>query len=236
MAPIPEVDDVLARPSTREAAWRFPRRTSALIAFALLLTSGVALAVAPTHMPASYSWVADTVSESAGQGVEGAWVARLGLLLYGFAVLLLAGIARPRWGRWSTLLQRVFGITMISAATFSARPWNPALPFDKFEDLLHSVAASTMGVAFAGGVFAVSVRRGHNGGLIQLADAAVIAASVFIPVAMFSLPSLTGALQRMMFVIGYAWYGREAVRTAHGGTQTQFSFGETRVSWPADVP
>lgn len=227
MAPSSEAGDGYAPVSGPDAAsppdpaWRLTPRTNASVVVALLLASGAAIAVAPALMPASYSWFADTVSESAGQGVEGAWLARLGLLLYGFAVLLLAGVAKPRWGQWGTLLHRAFGIAMIAAAAFAARPWDPALPFDAFEDLLHSIAASAMGVAFAGGVLAVAVRRGRSPGLIRLADVAAVAASVLLPLAMFNVASLTGVLQRILFVIGYGWYGLEAGRTARSETQTR---------------
>ncbi len=41
-----------------------------------LVASATSLALAPTLMPESYSWVSHTTSESAAQGV-GAWLARL---------------------------------------------------------------------------------------------------------------------------------------------------------------
>jgi hypothetical protein len=66
---------------------------------ACLAASAAALAVAPILMPTSYSWVAHTTSESAAQGVPGAWLARLGFVTFGFAVLAVAGLARHLWGR-----------------------------------------------------------------------------------------------------------------------------------------
>ena len=64
-----------------------------------LAASAAALAMAPALMPAGYSWVSQTTSESAAQGLSGAWLARLGFLLFGLSVLLLADVDRRGWGR-----------------------------------------------------------------------------------------------------------------------------------------
>lgn len=53
----------------------------------LLGVSAVALAVAPVVLDESYSWVEHTTSQAGGQGVDGAWMARLGFLLFGLAVI-----------------------------------------------------------------------------------------------------------------------------------------------------
>jgi hypothetical protein len=47
-------------------------------------------------MPADYSWVSNTTSESAAQGVQGAWMARLGFVLFGMSVILLVAESRRR--------------------------------------------------------------------------------------------------------------------------------------------
>lgn len=56
-------------------------------AVSLLILSVLALLFAPSQMPASYDWVQHTTSESAAQGIEGAWVARLGFMLFGLVVI-----------------------------------------------------------------------------------------------------------------------------------------------------
>jgi hypothetical protein len=63
-----------------------------------LCSSAAALAAAPALMPPSYSWISHTMSESAAQGVSGAWLARLGFLLLGLSVMALAFAATPDWG------------------------------------------------------------------------------------------------------------------------------------------
>lgn len=120
---------------------------------ALLMLSVVCLTLAPTLMPDSYSWVQHTTSESAAQGVAGAWMARLGFVAFGGGVLALAVLRRERWGLAATALH---------------------------------------------GAFVLS--------------ASAIVACVVIPLAMLGLPTIRGALQRLMFAVAYAWYGRESLR------------------------
>jgi hypothetical protein len=179
----------------------------------LLVLSAAAVAVAPLLLPASYSWVRHAISESAAQGVMGAWVARLGLLLLGLAVLWLTGLAGPGWGPWGRIPFRCFGLFMVAAAAFSHKPWEPGVPFDQTEDLLHSVAASGMGFAFAIGVAVVATRRSHPSWFTRVLDIAALAASVVLPLGMSVWPHAAGLLQRCMFAIAYIWYAGEALRS-----------------------
>jgi hypothetical protein len=178
-----------------------------------LAASATALAVAPTLMPTSYSWVAHTTSESAAQGVPGAWLARLGFMTFGLAVLAVAGLATHLWGRLAAWLHAGFGVLMVAAAVFSARSWEPGVPFDAVEDVLHSVAATAMGFAFAFGVVVVAVRYWRAGGGLRGLDMTAVAASVVLPLAMVNWEQFAGALQRPIFVVAYAWYAIEALRT-----------------------
>jgi hypothetical protein len=177
---------------------------------AVLVMSAGALLTAPLLMPASYSWWVHTTSESAAQGVPGAWLARLGFLVFGMAVIVIGVLARPYWGRLTTSAHVAFGVLMCAAAAFSSRGWEAGAAFDSTEDLLHSVAATGMGFAFALGVVALSVRRRVQADGARALDLVAVAAAVMLPLAMSALPDLAGLFQRGMFAIAYAWYGREA--------------------------
>lgn len=89
---------------------------------ALLVALAVCLATAPILLPPSYSWVAHTTSESAAQGVVGAWLARMGFLFWGFGVLWEVKLNRSRWDKWTGRLHVAFGVLMIATAAFSASP------------------------------------------------------------------------------------------------------------------
>ena len=179
----------------------------------LLLLSAAALGMAPLALPPSYSWIAQGTSESAAQGLKNAWIARLGFLLFGFAVIGLVPLARSRWGGWGSVLLGTFGVLMVAAAAFSNLPWMPDVPGDDFEDVLHSVAATGMGIAFAGGVVAVGIRRRAPSRSVRGFDFVALAASVVLPIGMSVSDNYAGLLQRLMFSIAMIWFAAEALRS-----------------------
>jgi uncharacterized membrane protein (DUF2068 family) len=194
---------------------RSPRARNArsrVIVLASLLLSALMLAAAPLAMPPGYSWVAMTTSESAAQGTQGAWVARLGFVLFGFAVIVLVNMARARWGRWALALHLLFGVMMVATAAFSHRPWDPAVEFNRLEDILHSVAATVVGFSFALGVLATLIRRWREDRWMQAFDVVSISAAIILPLAMMQVAEYIGVFQRSMFGIAYLWYGTEAIR------------------------
>jgi len=191
------------------ASGPMPRPTAAgLVALA---SSAIALAVAPLALDGSYSWLQHTTSEAGGQGVDGAWVARTGFLLFGLATLWIAVRSQRRWGQPATALHLGFAVCMFAVAGYSIRSWLPDAGFDATEDMLHSVAATTMGFAFAFGVAAVAVQRMRFRHPWRALDAVAVAASVVLPIGMSLFGSIDGALQRAMFAIAYIWYSREAL-------------------------
>jgi hypothetical protein len=184
----------------------------AALILATLATSALALAVAPALMPEGYSWVEHTTSESGAQGTEGAWLARCGFVLFSIAVLTLAAAAPSTWSILSRAAHGLFGACMLVVAAFSVRPWLPEAEFDATEDLVHSVAATAMGFAFALGVVLVALTISRRHRRVRWFDAGAVVAAVVLPVAMTLLPGVTGVLQRVMFAVAYAWYAREALQ------------------------
>jgi hypothetical protein len=185
-------------------------RLAERLSLALLLSSAIALFSVPATLPDGYSWVEHTASEAAAQGLEGAWLARLAFLLFGFAAILVGGSARDRWQPGAVLLLAGFGVLMIGAAAFSSRSWEEGAPYDDVEDLLHSIAATLMGFAFALGVFLVLLSRGPDQPLRRGFDRVAILCSVVLPAGMTIWPDVDGLLQRLMFVVAYLWFALEA--------------------------
>lgn len=177
----------------------------------LLVISALALGMAPLLMPESYSWVANTTSESAAQGLPGAWLARSGFVLFGVGVIWLAFKSPGRWGRWGAATHISFGLLMVAAAVFSNSPIANGVPVDTLEDTLHSFAATLMGFAFAIGVVVVAWRRPRVPAPSRVLDVLAIIASVAIPLGMTLWPQVAGLLQRSMFLIAYLWYSKEAL-------------------------
>lgn len=64
-----------------------------------------------------------------------------------------------------------------------------------------------MGIAFIGGVVAVALATS-----IKRLDAIAVLAALTIPPLMAWVDGGRGALQRLMFLAAYLWYGGEALR------------------------
>ncbi len=175
----------------------------------LLLVVGLVAIVAPVAMPPSYSWIRLGTSESAAQGLEGAWVTRAGFIMFGLAVLWLAGIRRRAWGKAGTFLHRGFAVSLLAVAAFSIRSWEPGADYVASEDLLHSLFATVMGLCFIAGVLTVMVARRLPGPWAALPDIAAATIPALVSLAMSS--PVWGLLQRIMFITAAAWYAREAL-------------------------
>lgn len=211
--PLPSRGDVRPGPIRRCRCHpeRVSDRWSGVAGLLLLVGSFLALAVAPLVLPDDYDWFEHTTSEAGAQGVDGAWVARLGFVLLGLAVLAISTRAAPRWGSRATAFHRAFGLGMIAVAAFSARSWADGAAHDPTEDLLHSVAATVVGLSFALGVLAVLLTGREKGQPVRIFDVVAVAAAIVIPLAMTQLDGAEGLLQRLMFLVAYVWYGREAL-------------------------
>jgi hypothetical protein len=176
----------------------------------LLLLSAFAVFSAPARMPVGYSWLSNAISESAAQGIDDAWLARLGFVLFGFAVLWLTLHMQSVWGRGAYWFHLAFAVFMISTAAFSHKPWMLNVPYDAFEDLLHSITATGMGFAFAFGVLLRFFERSNNEVGKKFFDFVAILVSFVLPLSGVHWPEIAGLLQRIIFAVAYLWYGKEA--------------------------
>ena len=162
-------------------------------------------------MPDGYSWRFHSISESAAQGQQGGWIARMSFMSFGAAVLAVSVSARTSWPRLTYWMQASFAFFMFGAAAFSHAPWVPGASSDQVEDLLHSVCASGMGLAFCVGVVARFVQRGLDGLAGRALDVFALITATVLPLLLASSSSVGGLVQRIMFVVGYVWFGREAL-------------------------
>lgn len=177
----------------------------------LLVLSATCVLVSAWAMPETYSWRANAISESAAQGVEFAWIARLGFLAFGGAVIWLALHLRGIWARSACWMFLAFGAFMLATAAFSHKPWLAGVAFDRFEDFLHSVSATGMGFAFALGVTARCLQRGDEAWSSKVGDCIAVVAAVALPLLGQLWPSVMGMLQRAMFAVAYLWFASEAL-------------------------
>ncbi len=147
-------------------------------------------------------------SESAAQGVDGAWVARSGFILYGIAVFWVVQLCARQWGWAGTVCHLGFAVGMFGVAAFAHAPWDPDAAYVESEDLLHSVSAGAAGFGFIVGVIAVVIARWPSSIRVLVGDFVAIGVALVVPL-MMSTDSW-GPVQRTMFAVAAIWYGREA--------------------------
>lgn len=183
-----------------------PARIFIILAF---LASIAFLVIAPLALPDSYSVVEHTNSEAGAQATEGAWLARTGFLLFGLGVFCLSIVKRD-WPMSVRYLHGLFGLAMIAAAAYSHRPTLDDVDYDRVEDMLHSVAATGMGFAFAAGVLVAGWRRIPRW---RVFDVVALMSAIVIPIAMATTEGADGLWQRGMFLVAYVWFGIEATES-----------------------
>ncbi len=192
-------------------ARRKARSPAGLGVLVLLAGAFVVFALAPLAMPASFDWVEHGISESAAQGIDNAWIARIGFILFGLAVIWLAQLRHRAWGPLGTAMHLMFGVSMFGVAAFPTRHWDHAVAYVDNDDLLHSVFAGTIGFGFIAGVVAVMIARKLPTLRAAMPDLAALAITISVP--LFMSADIWGALQRVMFLTAGLWYAREAWHT-----------------------
>jgi hypothetical protein len=192
--------------------------------WAVLAAAMVAFGLAPLAVPSSYVWTEHGISESGAQGIDGAWVTRLGFILFGLAVLLLVRVRAKEWRPLGTMFHLAFGVSMFGVAAFSTKPWEANAPYVDSEDFLHDIFASTLGFSFIAGAVTVMIVRRNRTVRGALPDLAAIAITSAVPLTIST--SIWGLLQRAMFLTAALWYGREAWLSG-AGWQRRALYGST---------
>lgn len=184
-------------------------KSGSVIALSGILVMVAAMLVGPALSPPEYEWMRHSVSEQAGQLIEGAWAMRLGFFALGGSVVVAAVRALGQRPILRAALV-VFGAGMIGAAVWSHAPFLPNLPANTREDQLHSVASSVAGIGFAASCAAALFEP--PGARRDLLTWLGLIVSVVIPLAMLQFPAHAGLLQRVMFVVSFAFISRVFLR------------------------
>ncbi len=157
-----------------------------------------------------YSLVSNTISELAAQDAPNAWIMRTTFFAYGLGVAA-AALADIRTHLLARIAIIAFGLSMVGAGVWAARPIWPDAPFDAGEDNLHSIFGTLTGVSFAA---ACSARLFlPSGSLRDRLSWVGLVASIAIPLYMLQVPAFDGLPQRLMFAISAIWLWREFRRS-----------------------
>lgn len=180
--------------------------------FAGLVLSVVAFTLAPLLMPASYSWIAHTLSQAAAQGQEGGWLSRLGFLLGGLTVLRMSSRDVVDWPPLARSIHRVTGTLVLAAIAFTDRSWDASAPYDRVENIIHSAVATMIAVSFSLGVLVVLNEKLMRRESFPLLETCVVAIQILLPPMMLVWVGGTGLIERVMFGAAFLWYGWEILR------------------------
>jgi len=153
-----------------------------------------------------YSVVSNSISELAAQNMPNAWIMRVAFFVYGLSVAA-AALADIRTRVPARIAVIAFGLSLVGAGYWAARPiWLDA-PFDLRDDYLHSIFGTLAGVSFAA---ACSARLFlPSGSLNDRLSRLGLVASIAIPLFMLQFPNIDGLPQRLMFAISALWLWRE---------------------------
>jgi len=194
----------------RRPAHRLREPLLSALAIASFAASAALVLVAAVLMPPGYAWQSHSISESAAQGLEHAWVARLAFLLFGAGVLGVCAAQREKWSFVTYWANVIFAACMFGAAAFAHAPWLAGVPTDRLEDALHSVSATAMGFAFSAGVLARLLQRTGRARIGRMLDILALVAATTLPLVLATQSASGGLAQRSMFAVAYLWYGHEA--------------------------
>jgi len=158
--------------------------------------------ILPGYSSPGYSILKNTTSHLGAQNAPNAWIMNLVFLLLGVAVILEAWFHLKPY-RVQQFLLGIFGLGLLGVAIFQHGPIIEGISADLFEDMMHSVFATTVGFSFI--LFAVSTafietKRTRRVSALLIA---VLAAS--LSALMFAVPDLAGLWQRIMFILAFGW-------------------------------
>lgn len=162
----------------------------------------LAMFILPFFSFTEYSILKNTTSQLGAQNTPNAWIMNLVFILIGFASVIEGWIHLKRYW-FHKFVITIFGLALILTALFQTAPIVEGIPFNDYEDGMHTLFANIVGFSFA--VFAFSaafiVRRTRERLLALLICIMAIGLSVLI----FSIAGYAGILQRTMFIIAFAW-------------------------------
>jgi len=122
-------------------------------------------------------------------------------LFLGFSTMFNAQSFRKK--PFLAILLGIFGLSLALTGTFSHAPLNPAISYSAISDRLHSLFASSTGMAFTlfTVVYAIATRDTHQKRIALGVGITAAALSMLI----FSVSDYAGVWQRTMFIISFAW-------------------------------
>jgi hypothetical membrane protein len=149
-----------------------------------------------------YSLRANTTSHLGAQGTPHAWVMNITFVILGIATLG-AAIGTLRRFPLALLLLAVFALSLVLTGVYRHEPLVVGIAVDEVAARRHSLFATTTGTAFV--AFAATMVFVSRDRRDRILAGAMGVTSTALSLGMALMPDLTGLLQRVMFMMAFAW-------------------------------
>ena len=155
--------------------------------------------------PESYDWTINTISDLAAQGYQRSWIMQAGFIGFGVMVILAGLIHWRREGKWKLrhVPVMLYGLAILFSGIFSTAPFRSGVTYSQTEASIHSICATVAGVALSLGIllFALSDQPVWR----RWVHAAFLVMITLISVLFALLSQYAGAVQRLLYLVGFAW-------------------------------
>lgn len=158
-----------------------------------------AVVLGPVYTAPGYSSIHHVISALAAQNTSGSFIMSAAFVILGVSIAV-EGMAS--WRR-SVAPFVVFGLCFAAAGLFGHRPITEGVPYSVWQDQVHSVLATLSGIALTAGFVwqaVLATTRADRAVAITLG-----AICVGLPLVMLSMPDYQGAVQRVMYLLVFAW-------------------------------
>ncbi len=164
-----------------------------------ILIFATTILLGPLYTVEGYSVIANTVSELGAQMTHNNFVAIIGFVAFGLGIV----IEWLRHRMWATTPFLLFGIFIAAAGLSPHKPIDPAVAYNEIIHRLHSVMASTSGIAVTLGF----IWQGLKENVMQKRwiDFYMAGICLIMPMAMFAIPEFQGLIQRLMYFQVFVW-------------------------------
>lgn len=165
----------------------------------------VVILIAHLMVGEPYLWYRNSISQLAGQAYQYAWIMQAGFVGFGLLVQI-AGIQRMQAARSFKCREAaimLYGLGILCSGIFCAAPFVENVPYSQQQAQLHSLFATAAGVALSAAILLFAVTDAPKSRRVVHAIALILIMGLSF---LFStLPAISGAIQRLLWVAGFAW-------------------------------
>jgi hypothetical membrane protein len=170
----------------------------------------VVIVLAHFFTPPEYNWTQNTVSDLAAQGMKYQWMMQAGFI--GFGLLLNLGFVQKfiaaQKVSYPDLLIMLYGLAILLSGFFSTAPFIPGVSYSAQESNLHSVFATTAGIAFSLGILYRLVTAPTPAEKWQHALFLVLVMGTSLLFGLSEseiIPVAKGIVQRLLYLVSFLW-------------------------------